>query len=200
MRAVLASGNPGKLRELQALFAEQLLLIAMDELNLEAAEETGATFEENALIKARAAAAQSGLPALSDDSGLEVDALGGAPGVFSARYAGSNADSRANIRKLLAELSDVDPAQRSARFRCVLALVAPGEEVSALSAHGVWEGSIALSPQGGGGFGYDPVFVDRASGKCAALMSGEEKGRISHRGAAARKLRALIEGGRHLTR
>lgn len=172
-------------------------MIAMSELNLDPAEETGATFEENALIKARAAAAQCGLPALSDDSGLEVDALNGAPGVFSARYAGRNADSSANIHKLLGELGGVAPPHRSARFRCVLTLVMPDEEHAPLIAHGVWEGSIAQRPQGSGGFGYDPVFLDRDSGQCAALMSRGEKGCISHRGAAARKLRALVDAGRN---
>ena len=195
--AVLASGNPGKFKEMQELFRKQFRLISMSEFNLDPAEETGTTFEENALIKARAAAAQCGLPALSDDSGLEVDALNGAPGVFSARYAGRNADSSANIRKLLAELGSVAPPHRSARFRCVLALVTPGGERAPLIAHGVWEGSIAQRPQGSGGFGYDPVFLDRDSGKCAALMSRGEKGCISHRGAAARKLRTLVEIGRN---
>lgn len=197
LTAVLASGNSGKLKELKELFRGRLRLLAMSELNLDPAEETGATFEENALIKARAAVAQCGLPALGDDSGLEVDALGGAPGVFSARYAGRNADSGANVRKLLAELGGVSAPHRSARFRCVLALAGPGGEDAPLIAHGVWEGSIAQRPQGSGGFGYDPVFLDQGSGKCAALMSREEKGRISHRGAAARQLRALAETGRN---
>ena len=194
-RVVLATGNPGKLRELQALFRGQLQLTAMSELGIEAAEETGATFEENALLKARAAAAQSGLPALSDDSGLEVDELNGAPGVYSARYAGDGADSAANIRKLLTELKGVEAHRRSARFRCVLVLVKPGEDSPPLIAHGIWEGRIALAPTGREGFGYDPVFLDGSTGKCAALMSREEKGQRSHRGLAARKLRALIDAG-----
>ena len=192
--AVLASGNPGKLRELQELLSGHLQLISMRELGLRAAEETGSTFEENALIKARAAAAQSGLPALSDDSGLEVDALGGAPGLFSSRYAGAGASARANIEKLLAELKGVAAEQRSARFRCVLALVMPGDDPPPLIVDGIWEGRIAERPRGRGGFGYDPVFVDGRSGKCAALMSSAEKGRTSHRGSAARQLRRLLAG------
>lgn len=193
--AVLASGNPGKLRELQELFRGQLHLTAMSELGLEGAEEIGATFEENALIKARAVAAQSGRPALSDDSGLEVDALGGAPGVHSSRYAGEGANSGANIRKLLTELEGVEAEGRTARFRCVLVLATPGDGSPPLIAHGVWEGRVAQLPEGSGGFGYDPVFLDGQTGKCAALMSREEKGRSSHRGSAARKLRALIDAG-----
>lgn len=192
--AVLASGNPGKLRELQELLSGRLHLISMRELGLRAAEETGSTFEENALLKARAAAAQSGLAALSDDSGLEVDALGGAPGVFSSRYAGAGASARANIEKLLAELKGVAEKDRSARFRCVLALLMPGDDPPALIVDGVWEGRIAERPRGRGGFGYDPVFVDGRSGKCAALMSSAEKGLASHRGSAARQLRRLLAG------
>lgn len=191
--AVLATGNPGKLRELAGLLEGQLRLIGMQELGLEAAEETGSTFEENALLKARAAAEQSGLPALSDDSGLEVDALGGEPGVHSARYAGAGANTEANIRKLLSSLEGVPAAGRTARFRCVLVLVAPGDGPAPLIAGGVWEGRIAERAQGLGGFGYDPVFVDGQTGRCAAAMSAEEKGRRSHRGQAARKLVRLLE-------
>lgn len=191
--AVLATGNPGKLRELAGLLGGRLRLIGMQQLGLEAAEETGSTFEENALLKARAAAEQSGLPALSDDSGLEVDALGGAPGVHSARYAGAGASAQANIRKLLCSLEGVPAARRTARFRCVLVLVSPGHEPAPLIAGGVWEGRIAERAQGHGGFGYDPVFVDGQTGRCAADMSAAEKGRTSHRGRAARELARLLE-------
>lgn len=192
--AVLATGNPGKLRELQRLLGKRLRLTAMSDLGLEPAEETGATFEENALIKARAAARQSGLAALSDDSGLEVDALGGAPGVFSARYAGPRAGARENIGKLLAAMQGVAEEERTARFRCVLVLAMPNDDPPPLIARGVWEGSIARRPGGSGGFGYDPVFLDGTSGKCAALMSGAEKERLSHRGRAARQLQRLLAG------
>ena len=191
---VMASGNPGKLRELQELLEGQLRLIAMSELLLQAAAETGSSFEENALLKARFAVEQSGLPALSDDSGLEVDALNGAPGVYSSRFAGAGGSSRANIDKLLAELKGVAAEDRTARFRCVLVLAMPQDVPPPLIVHGTWEGRISQRPQGRGGFGYDPVFLDAASGKCAALMSSAEKGQRSHRGVAARELRRLLAG------
>ena len=192
--AVLASGNPGKLRELQRLLGGCLRLTAMSDLGLEPPEETGATFEENALIKARAAARQSGLAALSDDSGLEVDALGGAPGVYSARYAGPKAGAQANIGKLLAAIKGVAEEDLTARFRCVLVLAMPNDDPPPLIVRGVWEGSIARRPMGRGGFGYDPVFLDGPSGKCAALMSIAEKEHRSHRGRAARQLQRLLAG------
>ena len=191
--AVLASGNPGKLRELRELLKEQIRLIDMRELGLAAAEETGSSFEENARLKAFAAAAQSGLPALSDDSGLEVDALGGAPGIYSARYAGDDGNARANIRKLLKDLEGVPAGNRTARFRCVLVLATPDSEHAPLVAEGVGEGRIAERAEGRRGFGYDPVFLDRRTGRCAALMSAAEKGLKSHRGLAARELVRLLE-------
>ncbi|MDE0244302.1 MAG: RdgB/HAM1 family non-canonical purine NTP pyrophosphatase [Gammaproteobacteria bacterium] len=191
--AVLASGNPGKLRELRELLKEQIRLIDMRELGLAAAEETGSSFEENARLKAFAAAAQSGLPALSDDSGLEVDALGGAPGIYSARYAGDDGNARANIRKLLKDLEGVPAGKRTARFRCVLVLATPDNEHAPLVAEGVWEGRIAERAEGRRGFGYDPVFLDGRTGRCAALMSAAEKGLGSHRGLAARELVRLLE-------
>lgn len=191
-RVVLASGNAGKLRELRELLKGQIRLIDMRELALVAAEETGSSFEENARLKAFAAARQSGLPALSDDSGLEVDALAGAPGIYSSRYAGDEGNARANIRKLLEDLEGVPAGNRTARFRCVLVLAAPDNEHAPLIAEGVWEGRIAEREEGRGGFGYDPVFLDGRTGKCAALMSAGEKGRKSHRGRAARKLARLL--------
>ena len=190
---VLASGNVGKLRELRELFREQIRLIDMRELGLVAAEETGSSFEENARLKAFAAAEQSGLPALSDDSGLEVDALGGAPGIYSSRYAGDDGNARANIRKLLTDLEGVPAADRIARFRCVLVLATPHRQQAPLVAEGVWKGRIAERAEGHRGFGYDPVFLDERTGKCAALMSAEEKGHRSHRGRAARELVRLLE-------
>ena len=137
---VLASGNVGKLRELRELLRKQIRLIDMRELGLVAAEETGSSFEENARLKAFAAAEQSGLPALSDDSGLEVDALGGAPGIYSSRYAGDDGNARSNIRKLLMDLEGVPAANRTARFRCVLVLAMPDRQPAPLIAEGVWEG------------------------------------------------------------
>lgn len=192
-RAVLASGNPGKLRELRKLLEEHIRLIDMRELALAAAEETGSSFEENARLKAFAAAEQSGLPALGDDSGLEVDALGGAPGIYSSRYAGDDGNARANIRKLLKDLEGVPAGNRTARFRCVLVLTTPGDEQTPTIAEGVWEGRIAEKAEGHQGFGYDPVFLDARTGRCAALMSAEEKGLRSHRGRAARELVRLLE-------
>ncbi|WP_446831035.1 RdgB/HAM1 family non-canonical purine NTP pyrophosphatase [Candidatus Foliamicus sp.] len=191
-KVVLASGNTGKLRELGDLLASRIRLVAMHEFGLQAAEETGSSFTENALIKARAAAEQSGLTALSDDSGLEVNALAGAPGIYSARYAGAQASAGANIRKLLSDLEGVAPEHRTARFRCVLALVTPEDAIPPILAEGVWNGRIAERPQGRRGFGYDPIFLDARTGKCAARMSAAEKGRRSHRGAAARELLRLL--------
>ncbi|MYH34908.1 MAG: RdgB/HAM1 family non-canonical purine NTP pyrophosphatase [Gammaproteobacteria bacterium] len=194
--AVLASGNPGKLRELRELLRGHIRLIDMRELALVAEEETGSSLEENARLKAFAAARQSGLPALSDDSGLEVDALGGAPGIYSSRYAGDDGNARANIRKLLKDLDGVPAGNRTARFRCVLVLAIPDNEQAPLIVEGVWEGRIAERAEGRRGFGYDPVFLDGRTGKCAALMSATEKGRRSHRGLAVRELvRALGRRG-----
>jgi len=184
MRLVLASGNCGKLRELGQLLAPlDLELIAQDELGVEPVEETGASFEANALLKARHAAAATGLPTLADDSGLEVDALGGAPGIHSARYAGGAGDA-ANRAQLLAALRDVPAAARGARFRCVLALVrAPGDPAPLL-AHGAWEGRIALAERGASGFGYDPLFEVPDLGRTAAELEPAEKDARSHRGQA----------------
>lgn len=152
-------------------------------------EETGRTFADNALLKARHAAAATGLPALADDSGLEVDALGGAPGVSSARYAGPRASDADNVDRLLAELAGVPAARRTARFRCVLAFVRDAADPAPVLAEGAWEGSIAEAPRGLAGFGYDPVFEDPASGLTAAELAPAAKNERSHRGQA---LRALV--------
>jgi XTP/dITP diphosphohydrolase len=196
MRVVLATGNVGKLRE----FAEMLGPAGLSfepssAFGLESPAETGRTFVDNALLKARHAAARTGLPAMADDSGLEVDALGGAPGVRSARYAappGSDAavGDAANIDKLLRELRGVVPAARGARFRCAIALVRGADDPAPLVAEGRWEGRILEAPRGRGGFGYDPVFEDLASGLSAAELSAADKHARSHRGAA---LRALLD-------
>jgi XTP/dITP diphosphohydrolase len=196
MRVVLATGNLGKLRE----FAEMLGPAGLScepasSFGLDSPEETGLTFVDNALLKARHAAARTGLPAMADDSGLEVDALGGAPGVRSARYAappGSDASpgDAANIDKLLRELHGVAPADRGARFRCAIALVRSADDPEPLLGEGCWEGRILAAPRGAGGFGYDPVFEDVASGLSAAELSSADKHARSHRGAA---LRALLE-------
>ena len=182
---VLASGNRGKLAELQhALAPLGHELKPISDWTDHSPEETGDTFEANALIKARHAAARSGLPSLADDSGLAVDALNGAPGVYSARYAGDQASDADNNRKLLAALADVPPEQRGARFVCVIALVRSADDPSPLIARGEWKGHIADQPSGDGGFGYDPLFVDPQLQCSAAQLSREDKLARSHRGQA----------------
>ena len=197
MRVVLASGNRGKLREFAQLLAPLgIALVPQSELGIVPPEETGATFAANAILKARHASAVSGLPAMADDSGLEVDALDGAPGVRSARYAGEHGDDAANIARLLADLrarkSVFGPETTRARFRCVIALVRTADDPAPQLAHGAWEGYIAAAPRGSGGFGYDPVFVDLASGSTAAELPAGLKNARSHRGQA---LRALLAAG-----
>lgn len=187
-QVVLATGNPGKVRELRALADGSLQFVTQHELGLEAAEETGDSFLENAFLKARAAAAQSGMPAIADDSGLEVDALDGAPGVHSARYAGHDASDKDNVEKLLRALASVREGERGARFRCVMVYVRNAADPAPVVSEGTWEGSIAMIPRGEDGFGYDPVFVDRGTGSTAAELGPDDKNRRSHRGQAARGL------------
>jgi XTP/dITP diphosphohydrolase len=194
---ILASNNAGKLRELRGLLAELGLdLISQGELGVSAVAETGSTFVDNALLKARHAARESGCAALADDSGLEVDWLHGAPGVHSARFAGAGADDARNNEKLLELLSDVPAAQRGARFRCVLVYVDSATDPAPLICEGVWEGRILEQPCGGGGFGYDPLFLIPELGRTAAELAAAEKNSRSHRGRALRellpKLRARI--------
>ncbi len=195
-RVVLATGNAGKLRELQRLLGAAFDLVPQSELNISAVEETGSTFVENALLKARYASAQSGLPAIADDSGLEVDALGGAPGIRSARYAGIDATDEQNNRKLLAAVGASGTADRVARFRCVIVFVAGADDVAPIVAEGVWEGRILDIPRGRGGFGYDPLFLDDSVGLTGAELDPVVKNRLSHRGKAARKLRQLLDPGK----
>lgn len=193
MKLVLASSNAGKLAELRDLLGDaRIELHAQSEFGVEDAEETGLTFVENALLKARHAARATGLPALGDDSGLCVDALDGAPGLYSARYAGGHGDSGANIAKLLAALRDVPEAARTARFVCVLAVLRHAEDPQPLIAEGVWEGRILDAPRGSGGFGYDPVFFDPARAMGAAELDAALKNRISHRGIALARLRDAL--------
>jgi XTP/dITP diphosphohydrolase len=185
-RLVLATANPGKVRELRGLVAEwgPIEVVSLAQVPPVAMpEETGETYAENAILKARAVARATGLPALADDSGIEVDVLGGAPGVRSARYAESEAAANA---KLLAALRDVPPERRTARYRAVVALVLP--DGSHLTAEGTCEGRIALEPRGSGGFGYDPIFVAAELGRTIGEVSAAEKARLSHR---ARAMRAL---------
>jgi len=193
MKLVLASSNHGKLEELRQLLAGSgVELVAQSELGVEDAEETGLTFVENALIKARHAARVTGLPALADDSGLCVDALGGAPGLYSARYAGEPADPQRNIDKLLAALDGVDEDRRGAHFQCVLVVLRHAQDPQPLLVEGQWRGRIPRQRRGAGGHGYDPVFLDLEHGQTAAEMPMELKNRISHRGKALELLRARL--------
>ncbi|AJI96397.1 non-canonical purine NTP pyrophosphatase, RdgB/HAM1 family [Yersinia ruckeri] len=184
-KVVLATGNPGKVRELASLLADfGLDVVAQTELGVESAEETGLTFIENAILKARHAAQITGLPAIADDSGLAVDALDGAPGIYSARYAGESASDQANLEKLLVTMKDVPDEQRGAQFHCVLVYMRHAEDPTPLVFHGRWPGMIAHESAGVGGFGYDPVFYVPELGKSAAELSREEKQAVSHRGKA----------------
>jgi XTP/dITP diphosphohydrolase len=191
---VLASGNPGKLRELSAILDELgYQLHAQSEFGVDEVAETGTTFVENAIIKARHAATITGLPALADDSGIEVDALDGAPGVYSARFAGANADDAANNALLVDKLRNVPPAERSARYRAVIVLMRHAADPSPLICEGSWEGMIQLDPAGDGGFGYDPYFFLPDLGCTSAQLSASEKNRLSHRGAALQELKRKLK-------
>ncbi|UNE63594.1 RdgB/HAM1 family non-canonical purine NTP pyrophosphatase [Xanthomonas oryzae] len=182
---VLASGNAGKLEELRAMLAGlPLRIVAQGELGVDDVPETGLTFVENALIKARHASAVTGLPALADDSGLIVDALDGAPGLYSARYAGSPTNALANNAKLLDAMRGVPAERRSARFYAVIVLLRHPEDPQPLIAEGSWEGTITTEPRGDGGFGYNPVFLDPVYGLTAAEMDSALKNRLSHRAVA----------------
>lgn len=194
-KVVLATGNAGKVRELADLLANfGLDVVAQTELGVDSAEETGLTFIENAILKARHAAQITGLPAIADDSGLAVDALGGAPGIYSARYAGENASDQQNLVKLLTVLKDVPSGQRGAQFHCVLVYLRHAEDPTPLICHGSWAGEIAHASVGEGGFGYDPIFYVPTLSRTAAELSRDEKRAISHRGQA---LKLLLEAMRH---
>jgi XTP/dITP diphosphohydrolase len=191
-KIVLASGNPGKIREIQAMLADHPI-VPQSDLSIADAEETGTTFVENAIIKARHAARHSGLPAIADDSGLVVDALDGAPGVFSARYAGPGSSDLDNLHKLLRELDGVPEAQRSARFICVLVFMQHAADPTPVIAEGVWEGKILTRPAGSNGFGYDPVFWVPTHRCASAELPPEVKNALSHRGQALRNLTAMLK-------
>lgn len=193
MKLVIASGNPGKLAEFEELLSGAgCEVLPQSGFATGEVEETGLTFVENALLKARHAARASGLPALADDSGLCVDALGGAPGLYSARYAGPDGNAAANIDKLLTALDGVPDARRAARFCCVLVVLRCPEDPQPLIAQGLWEGRILHAPRGSGGFGYDPVFLDPAHGLTAAEMPPQQKNILSHRGRALAILRQQL--------
>lgn len=193
-RIVLASSNPGKLAELRALLADTgIELVSKREFDLADPDETGTTFIENAIIKARHAARGSGLPALADDSGICVDALGGAPGLGSAIYAGTHGDDAANNAKLLRELDGVPADQRTAHYTCVLALLRNAADADPIIAIGRWHGRVLTTPRGQLGFGYDPLFLpDDGGGLASAELDPALKNRISHRGLALAALRALL--------
>ncbi|QLH41693.1 MAG: RdgB/HAM1 family non-canonical purine NTP pyrophosphatase [Coxiellaceae bacterium] len=190
---VLASANAGKLAEIQQYFADiPVKLCLQTDFQILSAPETAATFVENALQKARHVSRLTGLPAIADDSGLIVDALQGAPGLYSARYAGPNATDHDNIHKLLLELANVPPPHRTARFYSVMVYLASAEDPMPIIAQGVWEGSILLQPQGAGGFGYDPIFYVPEQQCSAAELSIEHKNQLSHRGQALQQLKAQL--------
>ncbi|WP_323664428.1 XTP/dITP diphosphatase [Pectobacterium carotovorum] len=188
-KVVLATGNPGKVRELASLLADfGLDIVAQTELGVDSAEETGLTFIENAILKARHAAQITGLPAIADDSGLAVDALGGAPGIYSARYAGVDASDQQNLDKLLLTLKDVPDEQRRASFHCVLVYLRHADDPTPIVCHGSWQGVLTHEAAGSGGFGYDPIFFVPELGKTTAELTREEKNAQSHRGQALRLL------------
>ena len=192
-RLVLASGNAGKLVELRELLAESgYALHAQSEFGVRDVDETGLTFVENALLKARHAAQATGLPALGDDSGLCVDALGGAPGLYSARYAGSHGDAQANIAKLLDALRDVPDDARTAHFHAVVVLLRTPDDPQPIIAEGSWRGRILEAPRGTRGFGYDPVFFDPVNRCSAAELDPAIKNLISHRGQALAVLKQRL--------
>ncbi len=188
-KIVLASGNAGKLREFQQLLSGcGFEVIPQSDFNVSNVDETGTTFVENAIIKARHACQQTGLPAIADDSGIEVDALNGRPGVYSARYAGENADDEKNNQKLLAELNNIPTEHRTARYHAVLAYMRYADDPTPILCHGTWEGIILTEPRGEGGFGYDPLFFVPTHNCASAELDKAEKNRISHRGKAMQEL------------
>ncbi|ADT88164.1 XTP/dITP diphosphatase [Vibrio furnissii] len=193
-KIVLATGNQGKVREMADLLADfGFNVVAQSEFNVSEVAETGTTFIENAIIKARHAAKETGLPAIADDSGLEVDALDGAPGVYSARYAGEHATDQQNLTKLLDAMKDVPEAQRTARFHCVLVLMRHENDPTPLVCHGTWEGRILTEAHGSNGFGYDPIFFVPEDNCASAQLEPARKKQLSHRGQALKKLFQAIE-------
>jgi len=191
---VLASSNPGKVREINQLLATlDLHAQPQSEFGVVDAEETGLTFVENAILKARNAAQHTGLPAIADDSGIEVDALNGAPGIYSARFAGEGASDQANLEKLLTEIDGVPEAQRSARFQCLMVFMRYANDPTPLICQGTWEGRILLAAQGDNGFGYDPVFYVPTHDCSSAELPADVKNALSHRGQALRQLVTALE-------
>jgi XTP/dITP diphosphohydrolase len=194
-RIVLASNNAGKIQEISELLRpEQIRIIPQGELGVPETDETGLTFVENAILKARGAARHSGLAAIADDSGIEVDALNGAPGIHSARFAGAGASDVENLQKLLEALQGVPEEERSARFQCLMVYMRHFDDPTPLICHGTWEGRILLAPRGENGFGYDPVFFIPGENCSAAELPPTTKNRLSHRGQALRALARSLGG------
>jgi len=188
-KVVIASGNQGKLKEFSKLFSKlDIEALPQSLFDLTSAEETGLTFVENAILKARHAAKESGLPALADDSGIEIDALNGAPGIYSARFSGIDATDQSNNALLLEKLRGIEPERRTARYRCVLVLMRHASDPSPIIANASWEGRILEKPQGDGGFGYDPLFWVEEHQCSSAELDPKLKNSISHRGLAMQKL------------
>ncbi|MES9922913.1 MAG: RdgB/HAM1 family non-canonical purine NTP pyrophosphatase [Candidatus Thiodiazotropha endolucinida] len=194
-KIVLASNNAGKVREINQLLAsEQITVVAQKEFNIPDAIEDGLSFVENAIKKARHAASLSGLPAIADDSGIEVDALNGAPGIYSARFAGPGSTDEANLQKLLDHLKEIPEAQRSARFQCLLVYMRHAEDPTPIICQGTWEGRILHQPRGENGFGYDPIFYVPTHDCSSAELEPEVKNSLSHRGQALKKLLHALSG------
>lgn len=193
-RIVLASNNPGKVREIGQLLADwHIDVLPQNNFDVPEAEETGLTFVENAILKARNAAHHTGLPAIADDSGIEVDALNGAPGIYSARFAGAGASDEENLQKLLLDLKDVPEEKRAARFQCLMVYMRHENDPTPLICQGTWEGRILFEPTGSSGFGYDPVFYVPEHNCASAELAPEVKNKLSHRGQALRQLLAVFE-------
>ncbi len=192
---VLASSNAGKVREINALLAdEEIHVIPQSALGVPEAAETGLSFVENAILKARNAAAHSGLAAIADDSGIEVDALAGAPGIYSARYAGPGASDLDNLNKLIEMIREVPPEQRTARFQCLMVYLRHAEDPTPVICQGTWEGLLLDAPRGDNGFGYDPIFLVPSEGCTSAELDPATKNRLSHRGQALSKLVRFLKG------
>ncbi|MGF1905578.1 XTP/dITP diphosphatase [Aliivibrio logei] len=195
-KIVLATGNQGKVREMADVLSDfGFDVVAQSEFNVSDVAETGTTFIENAIIKARHAAKETGLPAIADDSGLEVDALHGAPGVYSARYSGEGATDQKNIDKMLAAMDGIPTEKRTARFHCVLVLMKHENDPTPLICHGSWEGHITTEQQGENGFGYDPIFWVSEDNCSSAELEPARKKQLSHRGQALKKLFAALKEG-----
>ena len=193
-KIVLASGNVGKLKEFSAPLSElDMDIIPQSDFNVSEAEETGLTFVENAILKARHACLHTGLPAIADDSGIEVDALNGEPGIYSARYSGIGASNQQNLQALLDALKDIPEPKRTARYQCVIVYLSHAEDPTPIICQASWEGKILLAPVGLGGFGYDPIFWVQESNCSAAELTSHQKYTVSHRGKAIRQLLGYLK-------